>query len=216
MLALGVSLGPTSLSADPQQPRTAQQSPQQQPQRQSPGGSAPEKPSAPASGFDDRVIERVRRQLRFASGLAIPDASPKRDVPVYRVEVSAHGFRLPDWRDRMPSAPAVPQPFGGADYYEMMRLITPPEFWGSAGMTNREVLDLLVTSAETWAARKAAKKAINAYQNASKNRLHKEVQRELAEVAAHNARVAAGQGDGAADAKAAADKKKPAEVKKKK
>jgi hypothetical protein len=205
MLAFGVGLGPVPVRREPRQPQTTQQPPQQQPQLQSPPATAPEKLPPPASGFDDRVIERVRRELQLAPGLAISGPKPKADAPVYRVQVFGYRFQLPDWRDRMPSAPAVPQPFGGADYYEMMRLITPPEFWGSAPMSNRDVLNLLVTAGETWAARKAVKKAINAYENVSKKRLHEEVQRELAELAAHNAAVD----------KKKQDEKKAVEVKKK-
>ncbi len=129
-------------------------------------------------------------------------------MPLFRVEIQASRFHLLDWQTNLITPPLpVPQPFGGSDYYEMMRLITPPEFWGSAPLTNREVLSLATTAAQTWAAKLAARKALEMARKARANALHNDVRQDLAELEAHNARVAAGATAKGVDAKASPEKK---------
>ncbi len=64
--------------------------------------------------------------------------------------------------------------------------------------------------------RELIKKALDARSEAAAARARAEVQQELADLAAHNARIAAGQAEDGDAAKSAADKKKQDAAKKKK
>ncbi len=189
-----------------------QPSPQQQPSQSSSGSPAPQQPSASPNGFDERTIERIRAKLVQTHATSI--GQPKPHAPLFRIEVFGRRFQMPEWQKNVSPATSAPQPFGGADYYEMMRLITPPQYWGSAPLSNRDVLNLALTAGETWLATSLVKKAIEANRNAAPRRIQREIQQELADLAAHNVQVAGGKADSAADSKATAEKAKQNERKK--
>jgi len=213
VLALGVLQGPAPAQEEQPPRQLCEQPPQQQQQS---GAATPIPPSAPASGLvDQHSLERIRTQLEQPQPPTIVPLKP--DMPLYHVEVFGYRFRFPEWqKDFVIPVSPVPQPFGGSDYYEMMRLITPPLLGkGADPQANRDGLGMLQVAGETWLAGLLVKRAVAAHQKAAPARARREVLQELAAVAAHNARVAAGQADGGADAKASTEKKKPDEKKKK-
>ena len=127
---------------------------------------------------------------------------------------------MPDWRERLiqdlAEAQARDQSFR-SDFNQAQWQATAPVAWGSptpfstSGMAKASGLEDV-----TGLAGALIKKGIEARQNAAVAKVHEEVLQELAEVAAHNARVAAGQADGTDDTAAkAAEKKKQDEEKKK-
>lgn len=215
---LTLQAAPTAQSADtPAEARQSQGAQQQQPAQQQ--QTPPPASGTSSTGSELFSIDRIRRELERQPRLTV--AAPHPDLPVYRLRIEGYPFRLLTWQDyfAVPHS-SVPGPIGGSDYYEMQRLITPPQAWGSAAFTNRDVLGMLMTQVETALTVALVKKAIEARRDAGPARAHAEVQQELAEIAAHNARVAAGQADDGttsdAKAKAAAEKKKQDEAKKKK
>lgn len=195
------------------------------PAGQQPSGQAQPPTQNPQSGTstisDLFSIDRIRRDLERQPRLTF--AAPTPNLPRYRAEIEGrqipeYRFALPDWRSNfiLPSSP-VPQPLGGSDYYEMQRLITQPQAWGSAAFSNSDLLKMYGLSAAYGLAGVLIKKGIEARENAANERARAEVQQELADVAAHNARVASGQADGdTAAAKQAAEKKKKQDEEKKK
>jgi hypothetical protein len=213
LLVLQSSPGPSGgNAAGPQQASTQRAAGLQQPAAQQP--PPPPIDNSPVSDLFsiDRIRKELERQPRI--GFAMPDPS----LPRYRVEIEGyrHQFKLPDWREnfRISTSP-VPQPLGGSDYYEMQRLNTLPQAWGSAAFSNSDLLKMYGLSGAYGLAGVLIKKGIEARQNAAVERARAEVQQELADVLAHNARVAAGQTDGDSEAKKAAEKKKRDEEKKK-
>ena len=142
---------------------------------------------------------------------------PDPKLPVYRLRIEGFRFKLPTWQQNFlpPQSSWVRQPFGGADYYEMQRLITPPQAWGSAPFSNGDVFGMLQAQLVSAGAVGLIKKGLEARKNAAPARARAEVQQELADIAAHNAQVAAGQAADGNDAKKAAEKKKQDEEKKK-
>lgn len=219
MLAVLLVQATTGLPAGGLLPDTREEQ-QQQPPPQAQPQPATTSPRASSAVADLFSLDRIRKGLERRPAFNLD--APRQDLPVYRVRIEGYVFKFPSWQQSFVIPPALgPQPFGGSDYYEWQRLITPPQFWGSAPLSNRDVLGLLVTQLETAAARALIKKAIQARRNGAPARARAEVERELAEIAAHNARVAAGEADGATaidEAKKKQDekaKKKAEEAKKK-
>lgn len=184
-------------------------------QQTSTASARPAQPAPAASPDDLFSIDHIRKQLERSPALTFTMPDP--NAPRYRVEIQGKKFQLPGLREQM--AKAVPRspvqvPFGGTQRADMMRLNTPPEFFGSAPFTNGDLLKMSALTGAYGLAGALVKKAIEAHASAAETREREQVQQELADVAAHNARVAAGQSDtdGAA---AATEKKKPDQKKKK-
>ena len=200
-------------------PALAARAQQQPPQQQSPQQQSPPPPATAtdptASAADLFSIDRIRKELGRQP--AITSTTPDPNLPIYRLRVDGYRFQLPTWQENhtLPQSSWIRQPFGGADYYEMQRLITPPQAWGSAPFSNGDVFGMLQAQLVSAAANALIKKGLEAHKNAAPARAHAEVQQELAELEAHNARVAAGLPDGDGDAKTSAEKKKQDEEKKK-
>jgi hypothetical protein len=187
-----------------QQPATGQQSPPAAP-RPSTGQSPAQPPSqqgqttatqsTDSQAVDDVVsIDRIRKALQRAPVLTF--VMPDPNVPRFRVEISSSQFRPLTFQNSfyIPPTPA-PVPFGGVDYYEMQRLNTPPEFWGSAPFTNKDLLGMAALNGAYSLLGALIKKGMEAHAIAEQARLHQEVEEELRALAAHNARVAAEQAE---------------------
>ncbi len=199
-------------SQTPPRATQAQQPSQQKPQ--------PPDPQAPTTGdsTDQRDlfnVARLRADLERKSmiTLVVPDPS----MPTFKVEVEGKRWQLPDLQTRLERAipkMAVQVPFGGTTSADMTRLNTPPQFMGSSGFTNLEVLSMAAAAGETWLGKTAIKKVLEARHEAQIAQAREQIRQELAAIDEHNARVAAGQADDGSDAKKA-DKKKQDEEKKK-
>lgn len=180
--------------------------------------AAPSKPASSATPAEDLLsIDHIRKELDRRPTLTFTMPDP--DAPRFRVEIRGHRFELPDLRQRLAMAlpkSSVPVPLGGNDNYEMMRLNTPSQYWGSAPSTNGDLLKMSALTGAYGLAGLLIKKGLAARDSAAEARAREEVQQELAEVAAHNARVAAGQPDADGKDAKAAEKKKQDEKKKKK
>lgn len=191
-----------------QQPPAAQQPPaqQQHPAASSSGTASP--------GSDLFSIDHIRRELERQPTLTFTMPDP--NLPLFRLRIEGYHYQLPTWQQNfvVPHSP-VPVPLGGSDFYEMQRLNTAPQAWGSAPFTNSDLLKMSGLSGAYGLAGALIKKGLEARADAAVARARAEVRQELADVAAHNARVAAGQPDESPDAKAAAEKKKRDEEKKK-
>jgi len=214
VVSVAAGFAPTTRAQ--QQPPQQQQSPPppQQAQQPQPASSAPA--GAVSPGTDLFSVDRIRKQLDRPPAFTFTMPDPK--LPVYRLRVEGFRFKLPTWQQNFlpPQSSWVRQPFGGADYYEMQRLITPPQAWGSAPFSNGEVLGMLVSQATSSLAVDLIKKGLDARRNGVVTRARQEVQQELADIAAHNAQVTAGQAADGSDATKAAEKKKQEQAKKKK
>jgi len=177
--------------------------------------AAPSKPASSSSWVDDLFsIDHIRKELERKPTLTFTMPDP--NAPRYRIEIQGYRFELPDWQTRfvIPRSP-VPGPLGGNDYYEMMRIITPPQYWGSAPFTSGDLLKMSALSGAYGLAGALIKKGIKARESAAEAQAREEVRRELAEIAAHNARVAAGQTDDDSKNAKKTDKQKQDEEKKK-
>ncbi len=204
-------------------PAAAPPSPPQQQQQQQQHAQPPQQPPPTSSSATSPVsdlfsIDHIRRELERQPALSFAAADPT--LPRYRVRIEGYGFELPSWQKNfvLPHSP-VPQPLGGSDFYEMQRLNTAPQAWGSAPFSNSDLLKMYGLTGAYGLAGALIKKGLEARENAAAARARAEVQQELADLAAHNAQVAAGQaGDGTttSDAKKAAEKKKQDEAAKKK
>jgi hypothetical protein len=214
LLAAIVSGGVT---APAQQSQPAQ--PQQPPPPQQPAQPAGASSTGSSSSNDLFSIDRIRKELERQPTINFSTADP--NLPVYRLRIEGYRFQLPTWQQNfvLPQS-SVPQPLGGADYYEMQRLITPPQAWGSAPFSNSDLVKMYGLSGAYGLAGVLIKKALDARSEAAVARARAEVQQELADLEVHNARVAAGQVDDGdpkdAARKKAAEKKKQDEEKKKK
>jgi hypothetical protein len=193
----------------------ANSSRQQDPDQQQAAPSKPASSTAPAEDLfsTDHIRKELGRQPTLTFTMPDPDA------PRFRVEIQGHRFELPDLRQRLATAlpkSSVPVPLGGNDNYEMMRLTTPSQYWGSAPFTNGDLLKMSALTGAYGLAALLIRKGLEARESAAESRAREEVQQELAEVAAHNAQVAAGQPDAEGKDAKAAEKKKQDEKKKKK
>ncbi len=218
VLALLAVLGfaAPGVAAAAQEPQPAGQSQPQQPQQsQQPAQASGASSNGSSTVSDFFSIDRIRKELERHPTItfSIADAN----LPVYRLRVEGYRFELPTWQQNfvVPRSSA-PQPLGGADYYEMQRLITPPQAWGSAPFSNGDLVKMYGLSGAYGLAGVLIKKALDARSEAAAARARAEVQQELADLAAHNARIAAGQAEDGDAAKSAADKKKQDAAKKKK
>ena len=205
LLMLQAASGPegNGPSGEVQQQNTGQQQ-----------AAAPSKPAASASWLEELLsIEHIRKELERAPTLTFTMPDP--NAPRYRIEIRGYRFYLPDWQARLMIPPSpVPTPLGGIDHYEMMRVITPPQYWGSAPFTSGDLLKMSALSGAYGLAGALIKKGIEARYSAAAARAREEVQRELAEIAAHNARVAAGLTDEESKKATKTDKQKRDEEKK--
>ncbi len=207
---------PADRAAAGQAPQAGQQEEAAQPGAVPQAAPPPVVPSLPASSDDLFSIEHIRRELERSPTLTFTMPDP--NVPRYRVEIQGKKFQLPTLGERLsiPKSP-VQVPWGGTERADMMRLNTPPEFYGSAPFSNGDLLKMSALTGAYGLAGALLKKAIDARASAADARERAAVQQELAEVAAHNARVAAGEPDpDGASAKAAAAEKKKQDQKKKK
>jgi hypothetical protein len=217
---------PGSAAGESEQQMQGQSAPgasgQQEPQQQSTQQPPPPRPSVnPDLAADDLFsIDRLRQDLQRKPTIIfiVPDPN----IPRFKVEVEGKRWQLPSLQQRLAAAipkMAVQVPFGGTTAADMTRLNTPPQFLGSSGFTNAEVAQLPLFAVETWFGKTMVKKALEARHNAESARMREQIRQELAAVEEHNARVAAGQSDGAGDDAKKADKKKQdakKQVKKKK
>ena len=213
MLWVGVSAG-VGAPAQAQQP-ASQQQPAQQPPPQQPAQQPSATSSTTGSSVSDLFsIDRIRKELERQPTLSFSAANP--NLPVYRLRVEGYPFQMPTWQQNfvLPTPP-VPQPLGGSDYYEMQRLNTAPQAWGSSAFSNSDLVKMYGLTGAYGLAGALIKKGIEARASAAAARARAEVQQELADLEAHNARVAAGLPDDGGDAKKAAEKKKLDEEKKK-
>ncbi len=111
--------------------------------------AGPPTPS-PSAGTpsDGRILLRVDGLWkRPERSTAFTFITPNPEIPVYRARVEAYPFQFATWQQNfvVPRS-KFPQPFGGADYYEMQRLITPASLWA---IKNRDALGMLQTQVET-------------------------------------------------------------------
>jgi hypothetical protein len=163
-------------------------------------------------------IDRIRREIEREPKLSfrMPDPSQAR----FQVEIQGYRYRAEHFpEDFVIAKSPVPMPIGGADHYEMMRLITPPQYWGSAPFNNADLLKMWGLTGAYGLAGALIKKGIDASARARDAQLRDEVRQELEQVEAHNALVRAGLSDDGgkkAEAKKAADKKAAEKKKKKK
>lgn len=204
-------------AANPAQPGQTATQPQPQNQQAQPASSQQQQPT-PASVSDDLFsLDRIRRDLERRATITLPPSS--RNLPVYRLLIEGYQFKAPSWRDNFAApVPPVPEPLGGSDFYRMQSLATLPQAWGSpTPFANSAVTDVYGVPSAGGLVGALITKGLEARRNAAATRLHEEVQQELADIAAHNARVAAGRADpDDGDAKKAAEKKKQDAEKKKK
>ncbi len=188
---------------------------QTQPAGKPPAGTTASPTSSDHGSYDDIwSIEHIKKELERKPTLTFKMPDP--NVPRYQIEIQGQRtLTLPSWQQsfQLPTPPG-PQPFGGQDYWNMMRVNTPPQFWGSAPFTNTDLLKMYGLTGAYGLAGALIKKAIEARQSAAAARAHEEVQQELADLEEHNARIAAGQGEDG-DGKTA-DKKKQRDAEKKK
>jgi len=201
VLAVAVLQNPPGAPEPGQTPPSEVETSRQAPTR--PSGSASD-----ATTLDDLVsIDHIRREIERQPTLTfrMPDPGQAR----FQVEIQGYRFDLKKFPQDfvIPRSP-VPMPFGGADHYEMMRLITPPQYWGSAPFTNADLLKMSALTGAYGLVGALIKKGLDAGAHAKRTRAQDEVQQELEQIAAHNALVAAGLDD--------ADARKKAEEKKKK
>ncbi len=203
LIAAQLAVSTALLSApavERQQPATGQQSPPPA-ARPSTGQSPAQQPSRPApststTGADDQSIdnvvsiERIRKALERAPVLTF--VMPDPNVPRYRVEVSGFQFQPLNFQNSfyIPPTPA-PGPFGGVDYYETQRRNTPPEFWGSAPFTNKDLLGMAALNGAYGLLGALIKKGMEAHATAEQVRARQEVQEELRALAEHTARARA-------------------------
>jgi hypothetical protein len=173
---------PAGQSVKPVPPQPAQQAPKADQDSQQPSTFSIESVVS---------IDRIRKQLERSPTLSFVVADP--DAPRFRIEVRGN-FTMPE-RVISPATP-FPQVFGGTDYYDMQRVITPPQYWGSSPMTNSDVLGMAALSGAYALVGALVKSAIVAHHSAAEARVHEEVQQELADLAEHNARLARGQAEG--------------------
>ncbi len=215
VLAVFVLPSPALAAAAGPAPQNSQQEESAPPPAAPQTAQPPAAPAPPASADDLFSIEHIRRELERPPSLTFTMPDP--NVPRYRVEIQGKKFQLPTLGERLsiPKSP-VQIPWGGTERADMMRLNTPPEFSGSAPFTNGDLLKMSALTGAYGLAAALVKKAIEARASAADERERAAVQQELAEVAAHNARVAAGDPDpDGASAKAAAAEKKKQDKKKK-
>jgi hypothetical protein len=213
LVLLSLQEAPAPAAASPQAPSSPASEAQQNQQSPTPKATEGQQTTQPSSGGstvnDLFAIDRIRRDLERQPAIAF--TIPDRNLPRYRVEIEGfrRTFQLPDWRSNfvIPLSP-VPQPLGGSDFYEMQRLTTQPAAWGSSAFSNSDLLKMYGLTGAYGLAGVLIKKGMEARQNREVQQIRDEVRQELAEVEAHNARVAAGQADGSADQKKAADEKK--------
>lgn len=169
-----------------------------------PGQPARASSTPPSPDIDLFSIDRIRSGLERQPAVRFSKADVK--LPVYRMLIEGHEFHLPTWKDNFQVG--VPEPPGGADFARMQWLATGPQAWGSPtpfgdswpavghGPGPSERLGALIN------------KIVGARANGRVARARAEVQQELAALAVHNARVAAGLTDDGSDTKKTADKKK--------
>ncbi len=199
VIAAGVTATADARQSQPPQP--APQQPQQ-PAQQAPPAPA----SAAAPGGELFSIGRIRKDLERPPAFTFSTQDPK--LPVFRLRIEGYSFEMPSWQQSFVIPPSpVPQPLGGTDYDDMKRLITPPDL---RAIQNRDAAGIVQASAETAVALALFKKVKEARANAAVARARAEVQQELKDLEAHNARVAAGLADGDLDWKDAAGKPKAA------
>jgi hypothetical protein len=181
---------------------------QQQPSPPSSSGTSP--------ASDLFSIDRIRKEMERPPAISFAKPDPK--LPVFRLTIEGYRFQMPSWRDNfLQGGSPAPQPPGGSDFHRMQALATGPVAWGTptpfgaTGPTNVSgpgMSGLLMA---------LIKSAMKSSKEEAVGRAHAEVQQELADLAVHNARVAAGlPDDDGAEAKKAAEKKKQAVEKKKK
>jgi hypothetical protein len=212
MSLLSLLLAVTILQGSPGETQTVRQpqqadagTPRHQPQR-------PAEPASQSATLDSIVsIERIRREIERQPIVTfrMPDPNQAR----FQVEIQGYRFDLKTSpQDFVIPRSLVPAPFGGVDHYEMTRLITPPQYWGSAPYTNGDLLKMSALAGAYGLAGALIKKGLDARAGAGQRRARDEVQQELEQIAAHNALVAAGLADD--DAKKKEEEKKKAEKKK--
>ncbi len=137
-------------------------------------------------------------------------SKPDRKLPVFRARIEGYEFRLPSWKDRFVMRTA-PEPLGGYDFARARS--TTPGAWGtpmpfsSVGPEGNGKPGLFDVPALLIA------KALDAYANHRAGRARDEVRRELADVEAHNARVAAGLSDDGSSGEKTTGEKKQVEKK---
>jgi hypothetical protein len=205
MLLLPLLLAVATLQDLPKETRMDQQSP--------PGAAGARQTAASqsasaggASIFDSLVsIEHIRREIERQPTLSFRVLDPNQ--PRFHVEIQGYRYKPEQFPQDfvIPRSP-VPMPFGGAERYEMMRLTTPPQYWGSAPFTNADLLKMSALTGAYGLAGALIKKGIEASARARQARVHDEVEQELEAIAAHNALVAAGLASG--NTKKKAEKKK--------
>jgi hypothetical protein len=179
---------------------------------------APPAQPAPQTSSDDLFsIDHIRKELEQQPTLTFTMPDP--NAPRYHVDIQGSRFELLDLQKRLAAAlpkSSVPGPLGGSDYYEMMRLNTPSQYFGSAPFTNGDLLKMSALTGAYGLAGLLVKKGLEARRSAAQAQEHDQVQQELEAIAAHNARVAAGLADpDPPTVKKKADEKKPAKKKKK-
>ena len=209
---------PSMAGASAVNPAHQQNSGQSRPQNQqaNPSIAQPQPQQQPTTSDNLFSLDRIRRDLERQGTLTLFPRNAS--LPVYRLIIQGYQFRVPSWRDNFPPGPRVPEPVNGSDFYRVQQLATLPQAWGSpTPFANAGVTDVYGLPSVSGMIGGLINKAVEARRNAAASRLRAEVQQELADIAAHNARVAAGQADpDDGSAKKAAEKKKQEEEKKKK
>ena len=120
-------------------------------------------------------IDRIRRGLEQPAEpltplklgeIPLPTLEPKereteegKATATFKVRIEASRFELPPFMETLKQE-FEPVPWGGIYHHEMMQMMTPPDFRGSAPFTNSELLQVLATSFATALALRAGSWAL--------------------------------------------------------
>lgn len=191
LLTLGQVQAPRQ-APPPRTPPSTDPSQQTQPSQT----AAPAASATDAQSIDSVVsIDRIRKALERQPTLTF--VMPDPNVPRYRVEIQGGQFKPSTFLNSFYIPPTLaPVPLGGIDYYDMQRLNTPSQFWGSAPFTNKDLLGMAALNGAYSLLGALIKKGMEAHASAAEANARQEVQQELNALAEHNARIAAGQPDG--------------------
>lgn len=118
-------------------------------------------------------IDRIKRELEQPAEPLTPLKLGEIPLPVlnpneteegkagatFRVRVEASRFELPPFMETLKQE-FEPSPWGGIYHHEMMQMMTPPDYRGSAPFTNSEMVQVLATSFATAMALRAGSWAL--------------------------------------------------------
>ncbi len=139
VIVLGLSLvGPGGVSAQTTGSAQSPQAPPTKPDRADPATSKPPSPEALGVSLD---------RVKFALEQSQPaQLKIQPDTPTFRVQViERRRFILPESAEGLKIGWA-PVPSGGLDYYEFMKMVTPPQAQPFAAFSSSQLPEVLATS----------------------------------------------------------------------